>query len=248
MKYVINLGDSITISKYPDLYASERFNKEYSGLGAGDLFYKNNDELFPEFKGLDLESLHPGIKHLNLAQDGGIVPDVYRQVKKAIRETDVRDSGVITLTIGGNDLLQLYGTSKNLEEMSRGLDKLRREYSILVAGIVRDFPCAKVILNAVYDPTDGTGYLPGYKHRLPIELLKEFNAEVEFVARRYDCTFVDTEELFMGYGITKMASGKKLNETSLDPSKGGYYWHHSIIEPNIYGANAVRAEWLETVI
>lgn len=242
MRSILNLGDSITISLYPELDAKERYGKDLKGLGAGDLLHKNNDEVFPELTGLDLNTFYPGSQHFNLAQDGATIPGVYNQIRHSYKLVDPQVVDLITLTIGGNDLLQAYAKAKTVDALDERAIEIEDNFNALVDHLKATYPNATLILNSVYDPTDGTALMPGRKDKLPLEILWEFNRAVDEKSDSGRSIFVDIHDLFMNYGVKMMyPDGKTLK------NKNGYYWHHSIIEPNIFGASALRMAWLEAL-
>src|SRR5439155_20757679 len=85
-----------------------------------------------------------------------------------------------------------------------------------------------VILNTVYDPTDGTDMLAG---RLGLEpetriTFNLVNAAIKSLARQHGSLLSDLEALFHGHGID-----------SKQP------WYVLEIEPNLAGATAIANHW-----
>ncbi len=227
-KYVA-LGDSITISDYPYIDSESRFGRRITQLGAAALTYMNNDELFTEFRGHDLRSLLPGLQFVELASDGATLPDVERQIAR-IDNTAL----IISLTVGGNDLLEAYGSSRSRSELETHVEQLCDEYQRIVAQIRQNSPWATLILNTVYDPSDGTGNLPGFPAPLPLRLLDCFNATVHATAAKYKARVADIHRHFLGHGISV-------------PVEERWYWSGHIIEPSVEGAHEVRRLWIEIV-
>src|SRR4051812_25159651 len=112
----IALGDSVSIDLYPALDAGEidlavaleRVSTagRVAPLGAASLLYQNAEEQWPEETGNDLVSRFPGIEFQNLASDGATVGEVFGEQLPQVEETS--DPVLVTLTIGGNDLLSAY--------------------------------------------------------------------------------------------------------------------------------------------
>src|SRR5829696_4787326 len=76
-----------------------RYNSH--GVHPGQLLVRNDDRLFPEFRGQDLSSRGPArLEHR--AQDGATVDNLPPQARRLAPS----DQAVALLTIGGNDLLQ----------------------------------------------------------------------------------------------------------------------------------------------
>ena len=88
---------------------------------------------------------------------------------------------LVTLTAGGNDLLDALVARQPLDA---AVDRIRRRYTELVATLREELPRATLLLTTVYDPTDGTGRLPGFEWlgQLPLQYLERFNAHVRETA------------------------------------------------------------------
>jgi len=91
----IALGDSISTDDYPG-----------EDRGAVSLFYRNTNDIYPDFKGKDLISLYPGIELEALAYDGSTSEDVLNNQLSSIQDTG--QTTLVTLTVGGNDLLGVF--------------------------------------------------------------------------------------------------------------------------------------------
>ena len=68
--HYVALGDSMSTDEYPtcDLLQLDAVPAELLPAGAAALFYRNRDDLWPEFAGTDLATLCPGIE----AQHAGV--------------------------------------------------------------------------------------------------------------------------------------------------------------------------------
>lgn len=235
------IGDSVNIDTYPNLDAKERFGSEANqGLGAGSLLYENDDNLFPEFEDRDLNSQCPedALHFYNMGTDGGTMTSIPKQIAK-IRNP--QDLDWLFVTIGGNDLLMTFSGGR---ASTKELNELMGDYSDMVNMLLAHFPRAQIVLNTVYDPTDGTGILElKQREPLPIGFLTVFNNFIKQQAGRNGrVSVVDVWKHFLGQGITAMMR----EDGSMDPNQG-YYWASSIIEPNIYGASKLRELWLEAM-
>src|SRR5215212_5556535 len=71
------------------------------GVTPGQLLVRNDDRLFPEFRGQDLGSRGPA-RLVHRAQDGGTIANLPAQTRGLV----VEGRAVALLTVGGNDLLQ----------------------------------------------------------------------------------------------------------------------------------------------
>ena len=232
----VALGDSMSTDHYPtcDVRDLDAPPARLEPLGAAAQLHANDDARWPEFRRRDLERLHPALEFLNLAVDGAMIDDVATEELARLGH-DSDDPGIlITLTAGGNDLLDALGSGKPLE---RAVRQIEARYADLVATIREELPAATLVLTTVYDPTDGTGDLPGLESlgRLPLEYLDRFNHGVRELAREGDHTLLaDVHRHFLGHGVKA-------------PERDRWYWRRNLIEPNARGASEIRRVWLEAV-
>ena len=232
----VALGDSMSIDHYPtcDVRGLDLPPARLDPLGAASLLLKNDDSRWPEFRGKDLTSTSRGVRILNLAEDGATIDDVTTE-ELARMGHDSNDPGIlVTLTIGGNDLLGALGAGNRLDQIVR---RIIAQYTELVATIREELPNATLVLTTVYDPTDGTGRLPGLEGlgRLPLEYLDRFNDHVRgTVVAGERMQLADVHRHFLGHGVTAREADR-------------WYWKRSMIEPNARGASEIRRVWLEAL-
>jgi len=128
---VVTFGDSILdCGHYND-----------KGVTPGQLVVQNDDRLFPEFRGRDLQSRGPArLEHR--ARDGATVAGLPSQAAGL----SVTGDAVAMLTVGGNDLLRglVADDGPGIEAFGRSLD-----------AFLRDLPIRPVLIGNVYDPTFG---------------------------------------------------------------------------------------------
>ena len=98
MKSNVALGDSISI----DTYAGG------PGRGGASLLARNRDDDFPQWRGHDLATRHPSVRYQLLAVDGGTTQTLLQSQLPRLEASGVAPT-VVTLTVGGNDLLGAYG-------------------------------------------------------------------------------------------------------------------------------------------
>jgi lysophospholipase L1-like esterase len=232
----VALGDSMSTDHYPtcDVRNLDAPPGRLDPLGAAALLHSNDDARWPEFRGRDLERLFPGLELLNLAEDGATIDDVATEELARLGH-DSNDPGILlTLTAGGNDLLDALVSGQPLERAVRQID---RRYADLIAMVREELPAVTLVLTTVYDPTDGTGHLPGLESlgRLPLEYLHRFNDRVRELARETEHTLLaDVHRHFLGHGVSA-------------PEPDRWYWRRNLIEPNARGASEIRRVWLEAV-
>jgi len=232
----VALGDSMSSDHYPtcDIRRLDAPPARLDPLGAAALLYRNDDIRWPEFRGLDLETLEPEAEFLNLAEDGAMIDDVATE-ELARLGRDNEDPGILlTLTAGGNDLLDALAAGRKLES---AVGLAIKRYTDLAETIREELPRATLILTTVYDPTDETGRLPGLDAygRLPLEQLDRFNQQVRETAEAMPGTIVaDAHRHFRRHGLTA-------------PEQDRWYWERNPIEPNARGASEIRRVWWEIV-
>jgi lysophospholipase L1-like esterase len=242
----VALGDSVSIDLYPALDAGdadvavalERVPSagRVAPLGAASLLHRNDNDRWPDFAADDLESRIPGIIFQNLATDGATIGEVFGEQLPQLDETD--EPTLLTLTIGGNDLLSAYGGRVRRTLLERIERDIADAYDFLLDTLRSRLPGALVVIATVYDPSDGSGRIPGVYDDagpLPLEILDRFNAHVRALGNGTPRTVLaDICAHFLGHGVSAEESDR-------------WYWRRSLIEPNAQGASEVRNVWLETL-
>ena len=158
-----------------------------------------------------------GANLTDLTRDGNTTDGVLADLARAPAAADL-----VTLTAGGNDLL---GGS-----LPRGI--LRRLEQI----VDRIEPLgARIVLNTVYDPSDGDDEVGrrelGLSRFAARELRRRLNAlngGIRKLAAERGFLLADLERLFHGHGVA-----------SDEP------WFVHVIEPNLAGATATADHWCE---
>ena len=160
-----------------------RYN-EY-GVHPGQLIVRNDDGLFPDFKGRDLSSSAPArLDHR--ARDGATVDDLPRQG----RMLDLSGPAAALVTIGGNDLLTGLAADRGggMVRFERALDTF-----------LRALPVRPVLLGTVFDPTfgdDSRNFL-SIDARIARPNLNRINAIIAELAARHG-QLVDVHRHFLG--------------------------------------------------
>jgi lysophospholipase L1-like esterase len=203
-------------------------------LGAASLLYRNVDDLWPDDAGNDLSSHYPRLTFESHASDGATIGEVFGEQLPPLDESS--EPVLVTLTIGGNDLLNAYGSRPRLLERI-GAD-ITEAYDFLVDSIRRSLPNGTLIVATVYDPSDRTGQIPGVYDAagpFPLEVLDRFNDHVRALGRGTpNVLLADVYARFLGHGVSV-------------PEKDRWYWSRSLIEPNALGANEIRHAWLDAL-
>ena len=128
---VVTFGDSILdCARYNEL-----------GVHPGALLVRNDDRLFPEFRGRDLSSRGPArLEHR--ARDGATVAGLPGQA----RGVAPRGESVALLTIGDNDLL-----GGLVSDSGPGV----KAFEASLERFLKALPIRPVLIGTVYDPTFG---------------------------------------------------------------------------------------------
>ena len=228
MSCYVALGDSISIDDYAG----------GPGRGGASLLARNRDKDFPSWHGHDLADLP---FHL-LATDGATSQTLLDHQVPRFERLGVRPS-VVTLTIGGNDLLGWYGDTAGavraadaaVARAGEALDRFRR----LVT------PDARVVVGTVYDPSDGTADaasvgLPPWPE--VVDVLGHLNAALRQLADQHDATVAEIQQKFLGHGLT---AGNPGQPDARPPDRN--LWYCNVIEPNAWGASGVREAFWEAL-
>src|SRR3954454_19680613 len=155
-----------------------------AGIDPGQLLVRNDDELFPEFRGQDLSSHGPALLE-HRAVDGATVDSLPAQA----RSLPAREKTAAILTIGGNDLLRglLVDRGPGIAAFATALD-----------AFLRDLPVRPALPGAVYDPRfcDDGLKLRGVDPTLARESGRRVNAVIAVIASTYG-TLVDLRAHFL---------------------------------------------------
>jgi hypothetical protein len=180
--------------------------------------------------------LYPGIQIQNLAADGATIGEVFGEQTSQLEDGD--DSVLITLTVGGNDLLSAYGNKPKKALLDKIEADVAEAYDFLVDHLRGRFPNGTLIVNTIYDPSDRTGKIPGVYDDLgplPLDILDRMNDHIRALAVGTPRVLLaDVHAHFMGHGVSVAEADR-------------WYWRRSLIEPNARGAHEIRQLWLETI-
>lgn len=235
--HYVALGDSMSSDHYPtcDVQDLDAPPSHLDPLGAAALLYRNVDARWPEFSGQDLERHSPGVAFQSLTEDGALIDDVVTEELSRLGQDSEDPYLLVTVTAGGNDLLDAVLAGGPLDA---AVGRIIQRYTDLLETLRDELPRATLVLTTVYDPTDGTGRLPGLSEsygRLPIEYLDRFNDHVRAMVRRTPgAVLADVHQHFLGHGVSS-------------PERERWYWRHSLIEPNARGASEIRRVWWEAL-
>ena len=158
-----------------------------------------------------------GAELVDLTRDGNTTHGILVDLARAPASADV-----VTLTAGGNDLLGGEFARDILRRLHQIAERIQR-----LGG--------HVIVNTVYDPSDGDNRVGrrelGLSRLAALELRRRLNAlngGIRKLAAERGFLLADLEGLFHGHGVA-----------SDDP------WFVQVIEPNLAGATAIAEHWYE---
>jgi hypothetical protein len=223
----VALGDSMSIDDYAG----------GPGRGAASLLYRNRNGDFPDWAGCDLST--GGVAVEVLARDGATTADVLQHQLPLIK--DVPE--LVTLTMGGNDLLLAYGDAAAAHAAINKVIALG-EAILTRLGAVTDGG-GRVVVSTVYDPSDGTGVIASSGMPLWPEgpaLVRALNAALTDLAHRHRALVADVHERFLGHGVE---AGDPAQPEARPTNRR--LWYCGLIEPNAWGAHQIRAAWWDAL-
>jgi lysophospholipase L1-like esterase len=229
----VALGDSISIDEYAG----------GPGRGGASLFARNRDDDFPEWHGRDLATLYPDLRYHLLAMDGGTTQTLLDNQLPLLERSGVAPT-IVTLTVGGNDLLLAYGDTNRALEVVQFVGTRAGQALARIRRLMRS-PTDVLIVGTVYDPSDGSGNASGLG--LPpwpqaVDVLAALNARLRTIAAQHDARLADIHGHFLGHGLH---AGNPAQDGPRPANCG--LWYCNVIEPNAWGANGVRAAFWQAL-
>lgn len=211
------------------------------GRGAASLLFANNDETFPDWSRRDLVSAGVADKFVLLARDGATSSDVAERQMAALVDLAVVPA-VVTVSMGGNDLLAVFGDTHSAQG---AIAKLRANANKLFNGLRRVAPTALVALATVYDPSDGSSEAAAVGLKPWPEassLLHELNDVLKRSAGDHEVAVADVHQRFLGHGLS-VGDPSQVEAEPLNRS----LWYCGVVEPNAWGASEVRAAFWQAI-
>lgn len=201
-------------------------------VGAGSLFFRNDDDRWPEHIGLDLHTQTGCREIVRLATDGASIGDIFDE---QILELAPDDGPVIaTLTAGAYDLLSAVATRPHAARMDAIVRDAATGVGALAEALHARFSDLTLVLSTLPDPTDGLGQFPDVRdgEAVPPAALLQFNALLRAQASQLPGTLVaEAHAAFMGHGLTA-------------PESERWFWRRSPHEPSALGASGLRDAWI----
>jgi lysophospholipase L1-like esterase len=221
----VALGDSISIDDYAG----------GPGRGGASLLFANRGDDFPDWRGRDLRTVHPATTFSLLATDGATTRTLLQAQLPRLRALAVRPT-LVTLTVGGNDLLGAYGETDAARGVIAGV---RAAVDLVLAELTETAPTARIAVGTVYDPSDGTGDaerlgLPPWPEAVAV--ITELNDMLRAVTAAHGAVVAEIAATFRGHGL--LAGDPSRPEPR--PAERDL-WFCNLIEPNAWGAGGVRS-------
>jgi lysophospholipase L1-like esterase len=221
----VALGDSISIDDYAG----------GPGRGGASLLFRNRDDDFPQWRGRDLVHLDADARFSLLATDGATTRTLADVQLPRLARLPLRPT-LVTVTVGGNDLLSAYGDTAAARQVTAAV-------RTAVAGALEQVtaalaPDGRVVVGTVYDPSDGTGDaerlgLPPWPDAVAV--IGELNDALREVAEASGAAVADIAQRFAGHGLL---AGDAARPDARPAERE--LWLCSVIEPNAWGAGGVR--------
>ncbi len=228
----VALGDSISIDEYAG----------GPGRGGASLLARNIDRDFPEWAGRDLAHRHPAWTYHLLATDGATSGSVLNWQLPRLAGLGEAPT-LVTLTVGGNDVLMTYGNTAGARAAIRAvIANAERIIAAVLGGMHAD---GVLLVGTVYDPSDGTS--DASRLGLPewpdgVAMIGELNDAIRDLAQRHRLGVADIHGRFLGHGV----SAGNPAQRSARPGQREL-WYCNVIEPNAWGASAVRAAFWDAL-
>lgn len=236
---LLGFGDSIT-----------------AGFGAspGKSFFKrllnNPDDEFADVQGITLKKVLPNIEGNNIALSGSTSIEMVDILLPKLETYPEETFGIIVASIGGNDVIHMYGRTPpregamygaTMEQAQPWIENYDQRLTSILDEIASHFPGGyHIFLMNIYDPTDGIGDvfnagLPAWSDALQVH--GAYNEVIEQTCEeRADTTLVDIHEEFMGHGIHSTQFWRPFYHSE-DP---GYWYFDNLEDPNDRGYDSIR--------
>lgn len=243
--FLLGLGDSIT-----------------AGFGATpkhgyfELLIANDDRLYPDMTGQELQRVFPHLAHTNLSVSGSISAEHLGKQVPRIPRMPLHVRGVVVITTGGNDLIHDYGRSQPRDGAMYGCtgaqaqvwkERFRKRLIQIIDGVNAKFPGGcEIFLANIFDPTDGIGDIQNANLPLPpwpdgLKALSFFNEVIADAARVHtNVHVVDFHTAFLGHGI-HCTDSRNPHYRKDNPR---YWYFENLEDPNDPGYDAIRRLFL----
>jgi hypothetical protein len=150
---------------------------------------------------------------------------------------------LVTVTMGGNDLIGAYGDSQAARAAIGRIGAIGEAIMVRLGELSAN--TGRIVVTTVYDPSDGTGEvatsgLPPWPDGPT--LVQELNATLIDLAERHGALVADVHGRFLGHGVH---AGDPTIPDSHPANRD--LWYCGLIEPNAWGAHQIRAAWWQAI-
>jgi len=229
---VIFLGDSITVG------VGGTGNRGYA-----DLLLENDSEDWPEFDGVDLESLFPGIDRVvDVSEGGALTTNVLYSQLPALEDEftfPLEGETIVVMTAGGNDAQLALVLPEQVDEILDSIEQNIRDIVTWFQDPARFAGPVYFYASNVYEPSDGVGSsscFGGFDYSEMIDDLDGGNARFRAAAEELGASMVDMRGHFLGHGMYNEDEQNPHYEAD-DPTR---WFSSDCIHPNNRGHHEVR--------
>lgn len=247
---MVSLGDSVSTGFGAD-----------KGMGYFALMKDNNNDEYPQMKGLDLASVLPNLEVKALALNASNSRSHLLTIQNM--QTQLEDVfGIICITTGGIDLIHNYGRSAPTEGAMFGasyetvkpwIANFEARLNKMMVTLKGKFPGGCVVMLAnIYDPTDGVGDIENAGPMFLLDdwqdglkTLTQFNKAIARSAGKHQHVhLVDMHKAMLGHGIHCLEPANPYYD-----DKDATYWYYVNLEdPNQRGYDAIRRVFLNRTV
>lgn len=227
------------------------------------LLHDNDDALFPEFAGLDLDSTLTSVELVRLDRGGdsyttlaAIADPWCTCTGSACSEVSCIDTSSTTPTmvmvqLGMNDLvglaLRMLSDPSARDDPQQAIDDFAVAVNAVLDRVEEDIATPPLLVVAnIYDPADGVGdfadlittFFPFdgaelVTEELALMIISGFNEAVEAVAEDRGAVLIDMHTHFLGHGY-------HYDEEGIAVVDDTSIWFQTVVDPNLRGAHEIR--------
>lgn len=199
-------------SKQTQIYHLAIGDSIIRGVGA-----QQDSNLVYQFSNKLGEQIHKQIEFKNEGISGITSSELNSLVQKGTFDEEIKKANIVTINVGGNDILRLARRQNNFHNVLQSIDQVQTAFSNNLQDISRRIhtlnPNTTIIFLELYNP------LPPSTQIYPLadKLLPKWNLKIYEVANQYPSSVV--------VETTKVINGKRLDNLSPDgvhPNSAGY--------------------------
>ena len=235
---LVNIGDSHAAGYYAT-----------SGNSYKALLVKNNNLLYPAYKGKDLSTLFPGIKVVDKSKSGAKTSAILKQAKSV--SGNLLGNTLVVMSAGGNDFNESVATMLMPAAIAQKATGNLKQIAAHFANTAKFPGTVTLVMLNIYDPTDGMGNIPnkgglsgfcktilkfGLVGGLVVTNLALFNGELAKFATANKVLLADQHKRFLGHGFHH-ADPKNKHYNATDPS---LWFYKDCAHANNRGHHEVR--------